>query len=92
MQELRSRFEGLYTGVNLMSHELCVARPVFNRRGDFLLELAVRSHASDHSLLPVGSLVSGALKPKRSTLSLNGAKPVEMNGNGNNTTELFQGM
>lgn len=47
INDLRKSFEGARSGLHLHSRELIVSHPVFNRRGDLLLELGFRSASVD---------------------------------------------
>ncbi|KAH8110420.1 hypothetical protein DFH11DRAFT_1803752 [Phellopilus nigrolimitatus] len=81
---LRGTLEGTWGGVHARAYELVLAHPVFTRRGDLLLELAVRGAAS----ASVGATHSTALHGRPSVASLNGATAVGMHGqNGNATSE-----
>ena len=43
VSELKASFEGCWNGLHMHSRELMVTHPVFNKKGDLLLELGVRS-------------------------------------------------
>ncbi|KAL5504464.1 hypothetical protein ACEPAH_7125 [Sanghuangporus vaninii] len=83
--DLKNELEGMWMGVQVQAHELCVSRPVFNRRGDLLLELIVRG-----SRIESAPGTKRALNGKSSMMSLNGSvTPVSMNGNGHSTNETW---
>lgn len=83
--DLKNELEGMWMGVQVQAHELCVARPVFNRRGDLVLELLVRGSRIESTLS-----VGGTLNKKSSAMSLKGnVTPVDMNGNGHSTNEAW---
>ncbi|KAI5120814.1 hypothetical protein M0805_003211 [Coniferiporia weirii] len=54
VKDLKYGFEGAWAGLQISSHELKVGYPVFNRRGDLLLELDVRSLSENGAILNGG--------------------------------------
>ncbi|THH00496.1 hypothetical protein EW145_g7068 [Phellinidium pouzarii] len=71
---LKDGLEGAWAGAHVSAHELCMRRPVFTRRGDLLLELAVRVPHTGGMVINVngGSAARGALGAKRRFLGLTG--------------------
>ncbi|KAI5120808.1 hypothetical protein M0805_003206 [Coniferiporia weirii] len=79
VKELRCGFEGAWTGLQLSSQELKVGSPVFNRRGDLLLELDVRPpHADTVSIVNAGRL---SKMSRNSTGETRIASPLRGNSN-----------
>ena len=49
VNELKDALEGVWGGLQVEAYEYCFSRPVFNRRGDLLLELVVQGSTTDNA-------------------------------------------